>query len=781
MRRLAPDRRPSRFRPTLWVVMGILVLAGGLAGARLGAGRDLLMVLGGVVGGGLGMWLWSARQPGQLRQSREDWQNERAQLRTLSRQTEEALTKVNRASRLLGESGSLLIHAQSEAELIQRVCELAVTEAGYLMAWVGVAEHDEARTIRPVAQAGVGKNYLERMSFSWADDDTGQGPCGVAVRGRVPVCNQNFQSNPSMAPWREQAMQLGFQSSVGLPFTVDDQVVGVLSLYASEPDAFQQEEVELLMKLAGTLGYGQGVIRARRVHEQAVSALRESEFLFRSQFDTGNIGINITMPDKCWVRYNRRYCDMLGYSEEEMRALKWESMVHPDDLQAALEEYRRLIDGEVDGYQMDQRAIRRDGEVIDLTVSTACYRADGKAQLVMTSLLDVTDKLQAQRELELHRHHLEQAKNDAEVANQAKSTFLANMSHEIRTPMNAIIGLLHLLQIINDILDMSKIEADQLVLSAHDFEMSGVFRHVVDLLSDRAHQSGVELRTTIDPRVPTQLRGDDLRLEQILLNFVSNAVKFSERGVVTLAVRLLSEAASDVRQEPSDQPVWVRLEVRDTGIGIAPAKLSAAFKPFEQGDASMARQYGGTGLGLAISKRLTELMGGRIGADSALGQGSTFWVEVPLQAASTESISGQPLDLAEGTDADVGVAMAGLRVLLVEDNAVNRLLVTEVLAHTGIEIDVAVNGEEAIERAQDKQYELILMDMQMPVMGGLEATRIIRRLSGYADVPIVAMTANAFEEDRRECLAAGMNDHVTKPIRLDMLPARIAQWASMTT
>ncbi|MES2090966.1 MAG: PAS domain S-box protein, partial [Pseudomonadota bacterium] len=274
------------------------------------------------------------------------------------RQTENALKKINRASRLLGESSTVLIHTEREADLLQRICELAVVDGGYLMAWVGLAEHDAAKTVRPIARAGVGMDYLDHAQFSWADDDSGRGPCGVAVRSRAPVCNQNFLTNPKMAPWRELALKHGFQSSAGLPFVVDDNTIGVLSLYATEPDAFQKEEVDLLMKLANALGFGLGVIRAREARDQALASLKESEYLFRSQFDLGNFGINITMPDKRWVRYNRCYCDMLGYTEHEMQSMKWEQLVHPDDLPAALEQYRRLISGEIDRYQMDQRAIR---------------------------------------------------------------------------------------------------------------------------------------------------------------------------------------------------------------------------------------------------------------------------------------------------------------------------------------------------------------------------------------------------------------------------------------
>ena len=404
-----------------------------------------------------------------------------------------------------------------------------------------------------------------------------------------------------------------------------------------------------------------------------------------------------------------------------------------------------------------------------------------------------------EQELDAHRQHLEsvvdertaalkEALLNAEAASVAKSAFLSNMSHEIRTPLNAITGMAyliqksglspvqsermrklldagqHLLSVINDVLDFSKIEAGELHLDEYDFRLTHVFANVQDMIAPRATEKGLEVRIDIDPALPVQLRGDRLRIGQILLNFASNAVKFTEKGRIDLRARQV-----EVRPDGT----LIRFEVCDTGIGITPEQQSRLFQAFSQADVSTTRKYGGTGLGLVISQRLAGLMHGRIGVDSEAGKGSTFWFEVCLASATGDACpaEGQPV-----LGAAVIRGLGGQHVLLVEDNLINQEVALDLLADAGIRADLAENGQVAVAMAGKTPYAAILMDVQMPVMDGLAASREIRKLPEYSNTPIIAMTANAFNEDREACLAAGMNDHIGKPIHPDTLLATLKKW-----
>ena len=378
----------------------------------------------------------------------------------------------------------------------------------------------------------------------------------------------------------------------------------------------------------------------------------------------------------------------------------------------------------------------------------------------------------------------------AEQASQAKSEFLANMSHEIRTPINSILGITqvmrrgdvspgqagqlvrihtaaeHLLGVISDILDLSKIEAGKMTLGTSDFTVGEILERVLSLVSRDAGAKGLELKVDSDP-LPERLLGDGVRVTQALLNYVNNAVKFTERGGITIRVRRKAEA---------DRRILLHFEVEDTGVGIAPEHFARLFSAFEQANATITREYGGSGLGLVITRHLARLMGGEAGGRSEPGVGSTFWFTVWLGRQRTAFNKGSldvPLDVAEET---LHRDYAGRRILVVDDDENNRDLALEIFQPTGLTVEMAFTGVEAVEMATATAYDLILMDMRMPRMDGLEATHRIRQLPGYARTPILAMTGNTFREDREKCLESGMNDFIPKPVRLEELYTKLLEW-----
>jgi PAS domain S-box-containing protein len=811
---------------------------------------------------------------------------------TERKRADQEIAHMNRSLRMLSNSNQVLIHTADEAGLYNEICRNIVEVGGYLMAWVGLIEHDEQKTIRRVAQMGHDSGYIKSADVSWADNEYGQSPCGISIRTGQPCIVHNVQSDLVFAPWREAAIERGYMSIIALPLINEGLSIGALGIYSGEKDAFNDKEVEILTELADDLAFGISTLRSRDIKKQAEDALRDSEERFSAVFHFSPFAIAIfRADDSCIIDVNDVFINSSGYSREEIIGHTTAELglyINLSDHDIAMQKLQEK--GMVESFEFDTR--NKAGEI--RTVISALTYIDIKGvKHYLALILDITERKKSEERLRLlssaleaaansivitdheakiiwandafsklagytldetigkkprdlvysgiHSHEfyqhmwktilngnewhgeiinkrkdgtifnefltitpvrdenyairhfiavkqditkqkkaeeeLQKAKEKAEESNSLKSAFLATMNHELRTPLNHILGfsdlmrsgsilenitdyadIIHkssqnLLEIIEDIFELALAEQSEIKLRLQTFKCLDLFLGNKAVLTEILEISGkkdqIELVFNADKELLLQnITSDKNKINQVLINLFKNAVKFTKSGKIEFGLK-------------ADEPGWLAFYVEDTGIGIPENKHEIIFEFFRQADDSHTREYGGVGIGLAISQKIAEVMKGTLSLESMPDKGSKFFFRIPV------SISNLIISPIHNGNNKISIPdLLGKTILIAEDDPVSIDLIKKFLSSTGVKLIEAANGKEVIEKLNFNP-DAILMDLNMPIMDGYTATRMVK--SRRPDIPVIAITAYALSADKSKAAKAGCDGIISKPVEQRIL------------
>ncbi len=748
---------------------------------------------------------------------------------TEHKRQEEKIAKLTRLYAVLSRVNETIVRIHDVNSLYIEVCRIVAEVAGFPLVWIG---HVQQHLVVPVAWSGPAADYLKDIKVE-VQGEFSKGPTGTCIRENRAVVNDDFATNPTTLPWRESALRCGFHASAAFPLHRQGRAIGAFTFYAYEPNAFDPDQVELLESLSSDISYALDALDQEQLRIRAEEDLRETRDYLENLIDYANAPIIVWDTAFKIVRFNHAFERLTGLRAAEAIGEPL-NMLFPESSQVeSLEHIHNAMYGE----QWDAVEIpilRTDGSVrIVLWNSANIHDKDGKK--VATTIAqgqDITERKKAEKALKKAHEELEQrvkertaelsdakenlevineelqveisehektekelmaAKEAAEAAVEAKAAFLANMSHELRTPLNAVIGFSSLLlddnltqdqkenierirnggeallSIISDILEFSRAEKEKVKLELQPFSLKHCIEESLGMVAVQANDKGLNLAYTMSYGMPDTIIGDQGRLRQVLVNLLSNAVKFTDEGDISVSIS--SKAIVGNKRN-------ITFAVKDTGIGMPQDKMDRLFQPFSQLEYVISRKRDGAGLGLAICKEIVELMGGEIRAESEEGKGSTFRFTIPV-----ETIPGKQLDLGEKDKAAVYENLAAqkpLSILVAEDNPSNQKVLVEMLKRLGYRADAVADGVEVLQALKIRPYDLVFMDIKMPEMDGLTATKEIRKLWPDKGPNVVAITAFSMDGDRELCLEAGMDGYIAKPVKLGELAEILMKYVPKT-